>query len=124
MSADNFNYVRCRSDGRWDVWVNLSASCSVAQELRHREQPNATFNTQDEAVEWADAQGYTEYGTEVEEYLDPRKDATDAIRKLLEPLSENDRKAVLEYVLENRCRTCLDYSPSGDFWCCYDSRGD
>jgi hypothetical protein len=49
------------------------------------------------------------------------------IRKLLASLSddsdESTRIAVLEKVLVNRCRRCLDYDERGSFWCCYDSRG-
>jgi hypothetical protein len=47
-----------------------------------------------------------------------------AIRVLLAALPDDAARAlVLERVLENRCRKCLDYDPSGQFWCCYDSRG-
>jgi hypothetical protein len=46
------------------------------------------------------------------------------IRELLEALlDEAARVAVLDAVLQNRCRKCLDYDPQGSFWCCYDSRG-
>ena len=49
----------------------------------------------------------------------------DAIRRLLEALpDEAARVEVLAKVLENRCRKCLDYDPNGQFWCCYESRGD
>lgn len=39
---------------------------------------------------------------------------------------ENDeaRKEAIAELLKNRCRKCLDYDPSGQFWCCQDSRGE
>ena len=50
--------------------------------------------------------------------------AIEVIRGILDRLpDEASRQAVLERVLENRCRTCLDYSATGSFWCCYNSRG-
>ena len=46
-----------------------------------------------------------------------------AIRVLLAALPDDAaRVTVLGRVLENRCRKCLDYSPTGSFWCCHDSR--
>lgn len=55
----------------------------------------------------------------------PHEQTIDAIRKLLEALpSEDERKAVLAAVMKNRCPRCFDYDPQGQFWCCYDSRGD
>lgn len=48
----------------------------------------------------------------------------DEMKRLLDALpDENARTLVLMALLTNRCRTCLDYDPSGSFWCCYDSRG-
>jgi hypothetical protein len=48
----------------------------------------------------------------------------EAIQEALTCLpDETSRKAALARVLENRCRTCLDYDESGSFWCCYESRG-
>jgi len=48
-----------------------------------------------------------------------------AIQEILWNLpDEASRRAVLERVLEKRCRKCLDYDADGSFWCCYDSRGD
>lgn len=65
MSADNFNVVRKRQDGNgWDVWLNLSASCDAESQLTRT--PAQTFKTAEEAVKWADAQGYTEYGTSLD----------------------------------------------------------
>lgn len=47
------------------------------------------------------------------------------IREILAALpDEAARVEVLRSVLENRCRTCFDYDPRGQFWCCYQSRGD
>jgi hypothetical protein len=52
------------------------------------------------------------------------QDAYDEIQKILAALPDEDaRQLVLTAVLTNRCRKCLDYDPSGSFWCCYDSRG-
>jgi hypothetical protein len=49
--------------------------------------------------------------------------AAKAIQAILDLLpAEGERAAVLERVLKNRCRKCLDYSADGSFWCCYDSR--
>lgn len=63
MSADNFNFVRKRKDGTgWDVWLNLSASNDTHPQLE-RKPPDATHPTEHDARLWADAQGYTEYGT-------------------------------------------------------------
>ena len=45
------------------------------------------------------------------------------ILHLLAQEPEEMRKAVLERVMKNRCPKCFDYSPSGSFWCCYNSRG-
>jgi uncharacterized protein YfdQ (DUF2303 family) len=48
-----------------------------------------------------------------------------AIQALLEALpDEAVRIAILEEVLQNRCRKCLNHDPQGSFWCCYDSRGE
>ena len=65
MSADNFNFVRQRDDGRWYVWLNLSASCDTSEQLA-AQKPDRDFATEAEAVAWADDQGFTEYGTEIE----------------------------------------------------------
>jgi hypothetical protein len=47
-----------------------------------------------------------------------------AILVLLDALPDDAaRVTVLENVLKNRCRKCFDYDPSGQFWCCYHSRG-
>lgn len=52
-------------------------------------------------------------------------ETAEAILKMLEALpDERTRIEVLEQVLKNRCRRCLDYDPQGQFWCCYESRGD
>jgi len=48
-------------------------------------------------------------------YLDPEIGIT---------LNLETKKKMLEAVLKNHCRQCLDYDPEGQFWCCYDSRGD
>jgi len=46
----------------------------------------------------------------------------DAIRKLLAELpNEEARAAVLEEVLQHRCRRCFDYQPNGFTWCCQDT---
>ena len=51
--------------------------------------------------------------------------AVAALRAILDQLPDEEaRKTVLKIVLESRCPSCLDYSPTGSFWCCYDSRGD
>lgn len=51
--------------------------------------------------------------------------ARDTIQEILRGLPDDEsRKVVLRSLLENRCRTCLDHDPQGQFWCCYDSRGD
>jgi hypothetical protein len=51
--------------------------------------------------------------------------AYDEIQRILEALpDEVSQKAVLSALLTNRCRQCLDHDPQGQFWCCYDSRGD
>jgi len=65
MSADNLHYIRQR-DGKWQVYLNLSASCETLPQLQRK--PDAAFDTVEEALRWAgdDAQGYTEYGTVVE----------------------------------------------------------
>lgn len=51
-----------------------------------------------------------------------------AIGRIQEALLQLDdepaRIRVLEIVLKNRCRKCLDRDESGQFWCCYESRGD
>lgn len=61
MSADNFNHVR-RFGDEWRVWLNLSASCELEPQLAERE-PDHAFDNLTAAIEWADEQGYTEYGT-------------------------------------------------------------
>lgn len=51
--------------------------------------------------------------------------AIEAIQKILESLPDEEaRKEVLAFALKNRCKKCFDYDPSGNFWCCYDSRGN
>jgi hypothetical protein len=46
------------------------------------------------------------------------------MKRLLDGLpDEASRGVVLMALLTNRCRKCLDYDPSGSFWCCYESRG-
>lgn len=50
--------------------------------------------------------------------------AVTLIQEQLDKLpDDSERINVLEAVLKNRCRKCLDYDPSGNFWCCYESRG-
>lgn len=65
MSADNFNYVR-KVDGRWRVWLNLSASCELSLQIDR--EPDNTFDDLTAAVKWADEEGgYVEYGTQIDE---------------------------------------------------------
>lgn len=53
--------------------------------------------------------------------------AFDEIQRVLAGLpDEAARKDVLEALLVDRCRQCLDYDPNATRtgrWCCYDSRG-
>ena len=50
--------------------------------------------------------------------------AVKVICEILKQLpDEESRKAVLEGLLKNRCRKCLDYDAHNSFWCCYESRG-
>lgn len=50
--------------------------------------------------------------------------AYDEIQKILADLPDEEaKKTVLFALLTNRCRRCLDYNPSGQFWCCYESKG-
>jgi hypothetical protein len=50
--------------------------------------------------------------------------AIEVIHGILERLPDEEaRKTALEHVLKNRCRTCLDFNASGQFWCCVESRG-
>ena len=69
MSADNFNFIR-KTCGRWRVWLNLSASAHydehLEQELRSRPDADGDFPSLEEAVAWANDQGYTEYGTQID----------------------------------------------------------
>lgn len=52
------------------------------------------------------------------------EDTIDVIRRFLAALpDEAARIEVLSALLDKRCRKCLDLNPSGQFWCCYDSRG-
>jgi len=57
-----------------------------------------------------------------------RSDIALAVGRIQEALlqlpDEESRKQALEEIMKNRCRKCLDYDPSGQFWCCYESRGD
>jgi len=51
--------------------------------------------------------------------------AYDEIQKIMAMLPDEEaRKFILWVLLTNRCRKCLDYDSSGNFWCCYDLRGD
>ena len=72
MSADNFNLVRERADGRWDVWTNLSAS--VEDEDYPSSKAEQTFDSMDAAFFFAEEDGYTEYGTRVVRFTPPRPD--------------------------------------------------
>lgn len=46
------------------------------------------------------------------------------IKGILERLPDEEaRKTVLEHLLKDRCRKCLDFNASGQFWCCVESRG-
>ncbi len=87
MSADNYNLVKRLGD-TWRVWLNLSASCSRDENLA-RAKPARDFTDGCEAVRWAEAQGYTEYGTEVddgsesEQDVDPRDARIAALEKAL-----------------------------------------
>lgn len=65
MSADNYNVVRRLPDGRWYVWLNLSASQEMEWQLVESAPRGKGFDTEEAAVAWAEAQGYTEYGTNV-----------------------------------------------------------
>lgn len=52
------------------------------------------------------------------------QEAYDEIQNILAALPDEEaKKTVLFALLTNRCKKCLDYNPSGQFWCCYDSRG-
>jgi len=69
MSADNFNLVkrvdnRYGSPNQWRVWLNLSASGDRESQITR--EPDGLFDNEAEAVSWANAQGYTEYGTDVD----------------------------------------------------------
>lgn len=90
MSADNFNLVRRRADGRWDVWLNLSASDETTTQINARA-ANRTFDTKEAAVEWADAQGYTEYGTTI--YFEPLSQA----RKTFDEVTATGQALALAY---------------------------
>jgi hypothetical protein len=65
MSADNYNLVKERKDGKWDVWTNLSASNVSSDDNAPSDPADRTFDTMEVAVKWAEEQGYTEYGTDV-----------------------------------------------------------
>lgn len=46
------------------------------------------------------------------------------MKRLLDALPDEDaRGVVLMALLTNRCRKCLNYDPSEQFWCCYATRG-
>lgn len=50
--------------------------------------------------------------------------ALDEIKRLLDAMpDEDDRIRVLTALLAKRCKKCLDYNESGEFWCCHESRG-
>jgi hypothetical protein len=50
--------------------------------------------------------------------------AAATIKEILVGLpDEETRQVVLKSVMENRCPRCFDYNASGQFWCCYESRG-
>jgi hypothetical protein len=70
MSADNFSFVKLNRNGQWDVWPNLSASCDTHTQILS-EPPGKTFDDRNEAVTWAEQQGYTEYGVEVDDGSPP-----------------------------------------------------
>jgi len=67
MSADNFNAVVKRDDGRWAVYLNLSASDDTWTQIDDLGRSMWSFASSDEACRWAEAQGYTEYGTQIVE---------------------------------------------------------
>ena len=67
MSADNYNLVRKCNDGKYRVWLNLSASDEKERQVRSLT-PHRTFDEWKAAMEWTRAnEGYTEYGTEQDE---------------------------------------------------------
>lgn len=68
MSADNWNLIRRREDGRWDVWLNLSASITKDSQIASKA-PIIRDGAIGEVLEWAESQGYTEYGTTLEDIL-------------------------------------------------------
>jgi len=45
-------------------------------------------------------------------------------KTLAELPDEEARKEALSQLTEKRCPHCFDYDESGQFWCCYDSKGD
>lgn len=48
-----------------------------------------------------------------------------AIRALFDALpDETARVEALREVMRDRCPRCFEHDPNGQFWCCYDSRGD
>jgi hypothetical protein len=95
MSADNYNLVK-RVGDRWYVWLNLSASGEREDELAKRDQPERAFLTASLAVEWAEAQGYTEYGTEVEEDETRHQAASPQASSDTEAPMTNEEKQKLE----------------------------
>lgn len=78
MSADNYNLVRklqipkellddsIQKGDWWEVFLNFSASCTREQNLKDAK-PVAIFKDKVAAISWANDQGYTEYGTEVDD---------------------------------------------------------
>lgn len=64
MSADNFNYIR-RVAGKWHVWLNLSASCELEEQLA--DSPAAVFDDSKAATAWANRTSDTEYGARVDD---------------------------------------------------------
>lgn len=103
MSADNYNYIRKRHDGRWDVWPCLFASCDRHELVSDRE-PRGTFVELEDAVRFADEEcSYTEYGNVIERNPDADEPwflAAVQVVDLIQKLSEADRQRAVKHALD------------------------
>jgi hypothetical protein len=109
LSADNYNFIRRRRDGHgWDVWLNLSASAPPPD---HADlgQPERTFDTLEQANQWADEQGYTEYGNEIDDAPQPSAPAEEVIARTLADMADmtpGDRRRLIRDLGRVYCEWC------------------
>lgn len=71
MSANNYMLIH-KLQNRWHIWDNLNAEEAVQNEILGSENSTVSFDTLEEAVEWANQNDETEYGYQINKPFKPK----------------------------------------------------